>query len=69
MNAFIPYIKNGFWFFLELVIIFLAIEGIYYLLGYYGELTIAVALLILSSIIFIAALITARYKDGRGNSE
>ncbi|GBD88833.1 hypothetical protein BMS3Abin03_02775 [bacterium BMS3Abin03] len=65
MRAFNIYIKNGLWFFIELVLIFVIIEGIYYAFGYYGELTIAVALLIFTSLIFIIGLVNARLKDKR----
>jgi len=63
MGAFNIYIKNGLWFFFELVLIFVVIEGIYYAFGYYGELTIAVALLIFTSLVFIIGFVNARMKD------
>ena len=57
------YIKNSFWFFLELILIFFLIEGISYAFGYYGEVTIAVSLLIVTALVFIIALIAAKTKD------
>ena len=54
---------RGFWFAMEVILIFISIEAIAYAFGHFDAGTIALVLLIVAFLLFIAALINARKKD------
>lgn len=51
------------WFAMEVILIFISIEAIAYTFGHFDAGTIALVLLIVAFLLFIAALINARKKD------
>jgi len=54
---------KGFWFAMEVILIFLSVEAIAYAIGNFDAGTIALVLLGVAALLFLAALFNARRKD------
>ena len=54
---------NGVWFAMEVILIFVLIEAIAYAFGHFDTETIALVLLGIAVLLFIAAFLNARIKD------
>ena len=55
--------SNNFWFVLEVILIFVLIEGVAFAFGHLDAGTIALLLLLITALVFIGALFSARYKN------
>jgi len=54
---------KGFWFVMEVILIFISVEAIAYAVGHFDAGTIALVLLGVVALLFLAALFTSRRKD------
>ncbi len=54
---------KGFWFAMEVILIFISVEAIAYAVGHFDAGTIALVLLGVAALLFLAALFNARRKD------
>ncbi len=54
---------KGFWFAMEVILIFISVEAIAYAFGHFDAGTIAMVLLGVAALLFLAALFNARRKD------
>ncbi len=54
---------KGFWFAMEVILVFLSVEAIAYAIGNFEAGTIALVLLGVAALLFLAALFNARRKD------
>jgi len=59
------HVKNGAWFIIEVLGIFILVQAIRYAVGNWDAVSIAFFLLSITLVLFIAAFITARKKDKR----
>ena len=56
-------IAKGFWFVMEVILIFISVEAIAYAVGHFDAGTIALVLLGVVALLFLAALFTSIRKD------
>jgi len=54
---------KGFWFAMEVILIFISVEAIAYAVGHFDAGTIALVLLGVAALLFLAAIFNARRKD------
>jgi len=54
---------KGFWFVMEVILIFISVEAIAYAVGHFDAGTIALVLLGVIALLFLAALFNSRKKD------
>jgi len=54
---------KGFWFVMEVILIFISVEAIAYAVGHFDAGTIALVLLGVVALLFLAALFNSRRKD------
>ncbi len=54
---------KGFWFAMEVILIFISVEAIAYAVGHFDAGTIALVFLGVAALLFLAAIFTARRKD------
>jgi membrane protein implicated in regulation of membrane protease activity len=54
---------KGFWFVMEVILIFISVEAIAYAVGHFDAGTIALVLLGVIALLFLAALFSSRRKD------
>jgi len=54
---------NGFWFVTEVTLIFISVEAIAYAVGHFNAGTIALVLLGVAALLFLAALFNSRRKN------
>jgi len=54
---------KGFWFVMEVILIFMSVESIAYAVGHFNAGTIALVLLGVAALLFLAAIFNARRKD------
>jgi len=54
---------KGFWFVMEIILIFISVEAIAYAIGYYDVATIALVLLGVATLLFLAAIFNVVRKD------
>jgi LPXTG-motif cell wall-anchored protein len=59
---------KGFWFVMEVILIFISVEAIAYAVGHFDAGTIALVLLGVVALLFLAALFTSRRKDKKRNN-
>jgi len=63
MKSKIYFTAKGFWFVMEVILIFISVEAIAYAAGHFDAGTIALVLLGVIALLFLAALFSSRRKD------
>lgn len=63
MKSKIYFTAKGFWFVMEVILIFISVEAIAYAVGHFDAGTIALVLLGVIALLFLAALFSSRRKD------
>ena len=59
---------KGFWFAMEVILIFISVEAIAYAVGHFDAGTIGLVLLGVAALLFLAAIFNARRKDKKHNN-